>query len=308
MSSEPGRVEVSAALPAADRASVLAVGDAAHRADGVAALDDQVRLDLEFGTGAAVRHLVVRAAGSDVVGGYGHLRPAATGGVGHLVVHPDHRRRGIATALVAALREEAAPGALRLWAHGNLEPARRLADRLGFTAARELRQMQRALDEPLDDPTYPADVSAQTFRPGVDDSAWVEANADAFASHPEQGRLTVDDLHERMAQPWFDPAGFFLAERGGRLLGFHWTKVHPAGELGEAAVGEVYVVGVRPEAQGLGLGKALTLTGLHHLRACGLATVTLYVEADSPAATSLYARLGFAVTNLDVEYRADPAR
>ena len=57
--------------------------------------------------------------------------------------------------------------------------------------------------------------------------------------------MTRADLDERMAEPWFDPAGFFLAERDGELLGFHWTKVHP-----DPALGEVYVVGHRPGRAG----------------------------------------------------------
>ena len=48
-------------------------------------------------------------------------------------------------------------------------------------------------------------------------------------------------------------------EHTGALLGFHWTKVH------SADLGEVYVVGVDPAAQGRGLGATLTLVGLHHL-------------------------------------------
>jgi mycothiol synthase len=78
----------------------------------------------------------------------------------------------------------------------------------------------------------------RTFVPGEDDAAWLAANAAAFAHHPEQGSLTQRDLDDRKAEPWFDPAGFFLAFRGAELVGFHWTKVHAAEGLGE-----VYVVG-----------------------------------------------------------------
>jgi mycothiol synthase len=69
-------------------------------------------------------------------------------------------------------------------------------------------------------------------------------------------------------------------------------------------VGEVYVVGISPQAQGRGLGKALTLTGLHHLRDRGMREVILYVEADNAPAIAVYSGLGFthADEDTDVQY------
>jgi mycothiol synthase len=97
----------------------------------------------------------------------------------------------------------------------------------------------------------------------------------------------------------------FLAfdEHSDKLLGFHWTKVH------SDDLGEVYIIGVDPAAQGRGLGVALTLVGLHHLarRLSGSSaepTVMLYVEADNSAAVATYRRLGFEVFSVDVAYAA----
>ncbi|HTF39040.1 MAG TPA: GNAT family N-acetyltransferase, partial [Propionibacteriaceae bacterium] len=61
---------------------------------------------------------------------------------------------------------------------------------------------------------------------------------------------------DRMAEPWFDPAGFIVATIEDTMFGFHWTKQH------QDQLGEVYVLGVAPSAAGRGLGKALLLTGL----------------------------------------------
>ena len=71
-------------------------------------------------------------------------------------------------------------------------------------------------------------------------------------------------------------------------------------------MGEVYIVGVDPAAQGRGLGATLTLVGLHHLsdRLGPSATVMLYVEADNSAAVKTYERLGFDVFSADVAYTA----
>jgi mycothiol synthase len=292
-------VSVRDALDPSLTAAVLSLAQTAQHHDGVAPLNEHTLLHLE-GTAGSVRHLLSAAA--DGPAGYAFLDLAGDGATSaECVVHPDARGQGRGGALVRALLEQSGARPLEVWAHGDLPAARAVARRAGLRRSRELRRMSRPLGDPLPPVVLPNGVSVRTFRPGVDDETWVALNARAFASHPEQGRLTVQDLQARRGQPWFDPDGFFVAEREGRLVGFHWTKVH-ADE--SPPVGEVYVVGVDPRAQGGGLGRALTLRGLHHLRDAGLASVLLYVEADNAPAVRVYERLGFTVAGVDVQYRS----
>ncbi len=294
-------ISVVRSVDADARRAVLCLAAAARLTDGTDALNDQVRFDLEYPDQMST-HLLARLADSDVVG-YAHLRRTEFGPASaHVVVSPDHRRHGVATALVERLVEEAGPTGLRVWAHGDEAAARLLSGRLGFVRVRDLWKMTRSLTEPLPAPAYPGDVTVRMFVPGKDEDAWLEVNARAFAGHPEQGAVTSEDLQQLMRQPWFDPAGFFVVERAGRLVGFHWTKVHPETNGGSRGYGEVYVVGVDPWAQGLGLGKALTLTGLHYLRDLGLDSCILYVEADNGPAVAVYEKLGFTTASLDVMY------
>jgi mycothiol synthase len=148
-------------------------------------------------------------------------------------------------------------------------------------------------------------VRVRPFVVGQDEEAWLAVNARAFADHPEQGQLTLDDLLQREVEDWFDPRGFFLAATtDGSVAAFHWTKVHQdgAGLSDTEPVGEVYVVGVDPAWQGSGLGRALTLVGLRHLRDSGLPWVHLYVDGDNEAAVRLYESLGFGMWDTDVMY------
>lgn len=240
------------------------------------------------------------AAGAPLVG-YAHLDTAGDAfgrQVAELFVHPEQRRRGAGGALFEVVRDKAT-GTLRAWSHGDHPGAARIAASTGFTRVRELLRMRAQLDEvPVSAPVLPDGVRLRTFQPGVDERPLIEVNARAFSWHPEQGALSVPDLESAEREEWFDPEGFFLAERDGALLGFHWTKVH----AGEHPVGEVYVVGVDPGAQGGGLGKALTVAGLEHLRARGLREVILYVEGDNAPALAVYRALGFAVDATDVQY------
>jgi mycothiol synthase len=309
-------------LTEADAAAVGELVEAAAETDGVNPLSEHVRLHLKYGGDADAWHFVARRLspqGNELVG-YAHLDKTdlVEGPSAELVVAPSARRQGVGGALLDSLKlklsRRRGDGPLRLWSHGALPAADRLAKSRGMEVFRELWVLERPLTGPgAELPPIPAvpGVRLAAFRPGVDDEAWLAVNARAFAHHPEQGAMTLDDLRQRMAEPWFDPAGFFLAWRGDRLAGFHWTKVHgsdtadgPDATHHHEPLGEVYVVGVDPDEQGSGLGKALTLAGLHHLRDRGLGEVILYVDADNTAAVQVYTKLGFTRRSADVMYRA----
>ena len=305
---------LSAELTTAQVDGVLALAQAAAAADGVAPLSEHVLLHLRYDhssaeRGSAASQDVVLVTGGEIAG-YAHLDRQPAEASGELVVHPDRRGRGLGRALVSELTTAADGRVLRIWAHGDQPAAARLAAATGFERFRALAQLRRPLRDELAAPAFPAGRTLRTFIPGQDEDGWLTLNSRAFAKHPEQGSWTSRDLELREREPWFDPDGFFIAERDGAMAGFHWTKVHPAGgqDSPERAIGEVYVVGVDPAEQGSGLGRALTLAGLHHLRDEGLAEVMLYVDEDNVPAIRLYEALGFSRTRTDAMYQRETER
>lgn len=284
-----------------DAAGVQALAAEAERVDGVAPLSEAFVLALTDPC-AAVTHLT--AHDGPRLTGYAQVD---TAGAAELAVAPADRRRGHGRRL---WDQALAAGARTVWAHGDLPAAAAFAAAVGLHRVRELHRMERPLTEADRAPAnLPAGFSARTFVPGADEEAWLVLNAAAFAHHPEQGRLTLDDLHRRMAQPWFDADGFFLVaeDATSRPVAFHWTKVPKAGsDAGAHAVGEVYVVGVHPAYQGRGLARPLTRLGTSHLARRGLTTVELYVDGDNTAALATYRREGFASVAVDAMYAVEP--
>ena len=312
-------------LSAQDAEPVLGLVRAATAEDGLSPLSEHVLLHLRHGGDVADVHYIADFQGA--LAGYAHLdaTDAVQGPSIELAVHPRYRQMGVGRALVEAIVKDH-PGRMRLWAHGESAGASQLADALGFTKSRVLLQMKRSLDLDLPRVTLPEGIVMRSFLPGLDDEPWLALNARAFANHPEQGQWTLDDLRARMAEPWFSPAGFLIAEEAasGLMVGFHWTKVHgaqpdpedhsqespgldnshkePHGHAHDE-LGEVYVVGVDPSWEGRGLGRAITVAGLVHLRSLGLQQAMLYVDATNEAAISLYKSLGFEQSDTDVLYQ-----
>jgi mycothiol synthase len=263
------------------------------------------------------RGLAPEAASDESVATIAETAGASSTGSGasataEVVVDPADRRHGVATELIRAMRDALWPRAdnLRIWSHGHLDGARALAARSGYLVVRELWSMRRPLlpdDGSLPPVALPDGFAARDFIVGQDEDAWLRVNARAFANHAEQGRLTRHDLDLRIAEPWFDPTGFILIEdtRGANpvLAASHWTKIVPSTRPRvRPTKGEVYVVGVDPAYQGLGLGRAVTVLGLEHLRERGVTEAMLYVDADNMAAIATYSRLGFTRFAVDVMY------
>jgi mycothiol synthase len=294
-------------LTPAQVARVLDLAEAAAAADSVAPLSEHVLLHLRYDEASASadpapgRDLILTVDGQ--IAGYAYLDSPGHPDLevsGELVIHPLHRGRGLGLALVRELIAQAGGRRVRLWAHGDLPAAGRLARAAGFERFRALWQMRRSLRDPLEAPRLSAGTTLRTFRPGQDEQPWLSLNSRAFAKHPEQGAWTRHDIELREREPWFDPAGFFIAERNGVMTGFHWTKVPGPADPG---TGEVYVVGVDPGERGTGLGRALTLAGLGYLRDRGLVTAMLYVDEDNVPAIRLYEGLGFTRWSTDAMYR-----
>lgn len=278
-------VDVSAAssLGPDDRAAVHALADRISDAAGAPALSDQALTQLAE---PGVRHLLARDG--TALAGYAQL----TAGALEVAAEP----RAMDALLTAA--EGATDGELLVWTHGTHSALAAAVAARSYEPVRVLHQLRRPAEVAVPEHALPADVRVRPFRVGTDEDAWLRVNAAAFAAHAEQGGWRRPDLTAREREPWFDPAGFFLAWRGDELVGFHWTKVHADG------LGEVYVLGVAPAGQGSGLGAALLVIGLRHLAERGCPQVLLYVDESNTAAMRLYERYGFARHDVDRQWRA----
>lgn len=272
-----------------------------YQADGHRPIDEHRWVDAAHGGRSEFAGLVLRQAGHDHLVAYAQVTRGDQSWAIDLVIDPHHRYDAliIAPRLLGAavdLIAHEGGGHVHYWVYEPTEAHTRVADLVGLAPGRDLWQMTVPL--PLGETT---DLVTRPFVPGQDEEAWLEVNNAAFAWHPEQGGWTVDDVHHREEEPWFDPAGFLLHERDGRLAGFCWTKVHA-----EPPVGEIYVIAVHPDFAGHGLGRALTVAGLAHLSA-KVDTGMLYVDADNTPAVKLYESMGFTRVSTNRAFVGDVA-
>lgn len=276
-----------------DDQSVLALAQRAEEFDGFAPFNEATVLSLQAGDEPAI-NVRLEAPGG--------ILTAAALAFGdspvELVVDPKFRRGGLGrTILDSALAE----GGTQFWAHGNLPAAQGLARAADLQAVRSLLVLRLEMTvKPLE-----PDVSGITMRgfSDVDAASLIDVNARAFASHPEQGSMDDADFARRRASQWFDPEGLIVAiDENGKLAGFHWTKIDGTDDDG-LPLGEVYVVGVDPDLQSRGLGRALTAEGLRYMWDQGVRTVDLYVESDNLAALAVYRSQGFVTHTQDTLYQ-----
>ncbi|MCX6444806.1 MAG: GNAT family N-acetyltransferase [Actinobacteria bacterium] len=155
---------------------------------------------------------------------------------------------------------------------------------------RHILKLYRSLEAPI--AHIPHNYQFITFDPEIHSEAWLELNNLIFTKHPDQGNWAMADLENRMQEPWFDPAGFFLCVHKEKIVGFCWTKIH-RDFVNQDPTGELYVIGVDPAESGKGIGKAVCIEGLIYLKEKGIKQAMLYVDEDNEAGKGLYTTLGF---------------
>jgi mycothiol synthase len=285
-------------LDTKQREEVLTLIADATNLDGVPPVSEHVLLHLRHGGDKSDSHLI--AIHEDQVAGYAHLdlTDLVEGPSAELVIAPKFRGKGIGSELLKSLTQT--PN-LRLWSHGDLPGAKNLALANGFERVRTVIQMRRSLTDAIDE--IDPNISIRSFLPGIDNQSWLELNNRAFKDHPEQSNWGERDLEIRTKESWFDPTGFLIAELDKKLAGFCWTKVHGKDSHDHDPIGEIYIMGVDPAFQGKGIGRAVTIAGLKHLRYQGIFSAMLYVDELNSSAIKLYKSLGFKEWGRDVLYR-----
>lgn len=285
---------------------------AVEEVDGVPAYSEAFLRSIDVGEDG-YRHLIAEVDGQLV--GVVSVNPSY---VAELAVHPDARRRGVATEMLREIgRHLDVERQLSVWSHGDLDSAKNFADGRRARTVRELLKMSVDCTDPdrraalltgRDDAKttveregltvldYPA--ACEVFGAEHVDTEWLRVNNEAFAWHPEQGGWDLGKLEEARSTDWFDPTGVIFLFDDRECLGFHWTK-RPEGD----PHGEVYVVCLADAARGRGLGGPVTLLGIGYLLDGGADAVDLYVEGDNVPAVATYRRLGFEVVHRDVVYR-----
>lgn len=259
--------------------------------------------------------------------------PIAVGIVGNgeldLVVDPAARGRGVGTAALAALLDGTAE--MKAWSHGENPAADTLLEHAGFTPVRSLYLMELdpALLPAVDPATdaqddgggdtsarHPAataggsqDLTLRTFTE-TDAPAWVRVNAAAFASHPEQGRITEADFAAMRAEPWFDAADLILLEEAGEVIGSTWIKTAADGETEPGTHGrlvtELYAIGIDPAHSGKGLGRLLLDATLARMAQHSPQRVSLYVDGDNDRAVGMYEAAGFTIASRSMQWSNAP--
>lgn len=271
--------------------------------DGLNPFSEHAILHLQYGHETEVAHYICQI--NEILVGYAHvdLSDLVTGPNIEIAVLPEFRRHGVGGKLVSEILSQNPSRPIRLWAHGLNNGAAELAAHFGFRQARTLWQMRRSLNSPIPEAIFPSEFKIRTFDPKTDIDSWLECNRITFANHPEQGQWTSKSLTLRINEKWFDANGLTVALAGEKIVGYGWTKVDEANA--NSKLGEIYVIGIHPDWQKLGLGKAFTLNGLRYLRSLNLNTAFLYVDCENQKAISLYQSLGFSHWDTDTMFQLD---
>lgn len=94
-----------------------------------------------------------------------------------------------------------------------------------------------------------------------------------------------------------NPAGVFVAETGGRAVGYVSTRIDR-----EAGKGRIPNLAVAEEARNQGLGRRLIEHALDYFRAEGLAYAVIETMAQNPVGNHLYPACGFVEVARQVHF------
>lgn len=208
---------------------------------------------------------------------------------GDAAVHPDHRGRGIGTALARWMQDDArADGASVVGMPVPVDSAGdRLLDALGYRVRWTSWEMESGTEVPFRE--VPAGHAIREATPADHEACWTVLE-DAFLEWSEREREPFDDFVARtIGRPGFEPWHLRLVEDpDGAVVGV--TYVHPFGSMG-------YVdrLATRKDQRGKGIAQAMLVDAFATARQHGCTTSGLNTDSRT-GALGLYEKVGMHVT------------
>jgi mycothiol synthase len=231
-------------------------------------------------------------------------------------VDPRARHGGVEDEVIAwsgerireAARERGQRAVLRSAARDRDRYSQGVLERHGLTPARYYFQMKRALDEPIEAARLPDGFALRHVASEADVEGWVEAYNLSFIDHHNHHPLTIEGHKHWLTRPGYRPERDLIAVApDGSIAAFCFCMIDPAdNERNNRNEGWISMLGTRRGFRKIGLGRAMLLHGLHRLKADGVDTAKLNVDAENPTgALRLYESAGFRTAHSWISYRKE---
>jgi len=235
----------------------------------------------------------------EIIIGYMNVTPELT--IGRVVlscwVHPEHRRKGLATKFLGYATNRAGELGARI-AHVNVEEdnvvAERLLSGLGFSFVRRFLELRLDIADIGRLDINPVATGCRYLQPGEEDKLTQLQNC-AFAGTWGYSPNTVEEITFRTRLSNCSLDDIMLIHEGDKAIGHCWTGTSCEAGVPSARVGRILMLGVDPDYRGKGVGKKLILGGIAHLESKGLQVAELTVDSENKVACTLYKSLGFKV-------------
>jgi ribosomal protein S18 acetylase RimI-like enzyme len=137
---------------------------------------------------------------------------------------------------------------------------------------------------------------------------WVECYNESFIDHWNFQPMTVAERRHDMTSVAYRPdLDLVLETADGTFAAFCLGRIDPDEHAAHGGQGGwIAQLGTRRGYRGQGLGRAMLLAGLRTLRAAGVDTAALRVDAENPTgALRLYESVGFTAVDTDIAHCKD---
>ena len=212
------------------------------------------------------------------------------------LVHPDHRRRGLASKIFGCALFRAKELGAKI-AQVNIPQDSKVAkivlSKLGFRFVRRFLQLRLDIDEVHWPDINQFTLDYRHLQSGEEDILTQLQNR-SFAGNWGYNPNTVKEIVYRTHLNYCSPEDIILVSNGDKVVGYCWVLITHEATTDERR-GQIRMLGVDPRYRRRGIGKRVLLAGLDHLKNKGLRIVELTVDSENNAACALYQSAGFKI-------------